>query len=138
MVAYDPGALYSKEFGLPGMLLPDSVKDLKAHPVLTAMWEEFDSAVAAASAVVVIGHSLEDDHLIEHLKPKVDGGRAVVGAWLHSANKPDLIRPADREHAENERQRLNLATPGAVVLPLEFAPDWTPPVDLLTRLKSMV
>lgn len=73
LVAMPPNTPYNKEIGLPGLLLPEPEKEYDKDPVFAAMWSEFEKAVAQATRILVLGHSLHDERLVRALR-----GREVV------------------------------------------------------------
>lgn len=75
---------YNKEFGLPGILLPEQKKNY-AQTGFDVMWDEFRQSVERANRILVLGHSLHDEGIVELLRPKVQTTR-VVG-WTADPGK---------------------------------------------------
>lgn len=76
---------YSKAFGLPGILLPEPKKNY-AQTGFDVMWEEFSNAVQMADRILVLGHSLHDEGIVELLRPKA-GVTRVIG-WTDGDFEP--------------------------------------------------
>jgi hypothetical protein len=110
LLAIDPKAKFTPSMGQPGLLLPDPNKDYSELPALNDMWAEFDKLIEAASHVLVLGHSLHDPKLVEHLKP---ARNLAVSVYFSEAH----IAPAE------EIARVNAIMPSAVVVPLAFGPE---------------
>jgi hypothetical protein len=58
---------YTPVHGTPAYLPPDPRKDPAASGYVGALWQEFDQALAGASGIVVIGHSLNDPPLLSKI-----------------------------------------------------------------------
>jgi hypothetical protein len=106
----DPKAKYAQSLGQPGLLLPDPDKDYSELPALNDMWAEFDTLVQAASHVMVLGHSLHDPRLVQHLH-----GARNLAVTIYLPPTPATLT------AEVERVRSLL--PSAVVIPMAFGPE---------------
>ena len=74
---YDPG------FGTPAIMLPEPKKDYDSDPFIRTIWEQFREAVRAARRVLIIGHSLNDDALIEDIRANIDP------QWVGVTTAPD-------------------------------------------------
>lgn len=53
----------------PALLLPDDKKDVRLFPgPLKQIWDQFRQMLANSTHVLVLGHSLHDNHLVEELR----------------------------------------------------------------------
>ncbi|MGH2912111.1 MAG: SIR2 family protein [Solirubrobacteraceae bacterium] len=67
IVEYPATAPYSPTNGLPAVLYPSNNKVVE-DSIVRAIWVEFDSALDAATHILVLGHSLADKHLVDRLR----------------------------------------------------------------------
>ncbi|HXC76152.1 MAG TPA: hypothetical protein VNU19_03795 [Candidatus Acidoferrum sp.] len=114
LVSVNPGSPFQAGIGAPGLLLPDPEKNYAELPALVEMWEEFDQLIAAASHTIVIGHSLHDPKLVEHLSR---GSNVVVTVYNEGVTGPDQ---SAMQHTQN-------LLPSATVVGMRFGPQ--PSVD---------
>jgi hypothetical protein len=64
----DDRGTFNEHSGTPTVLMPDPEKDPLAEPAIRVLWEQFDLALGQATHVIVLGHSLHDPVLVEHLR----------------------------------------------------------------------
>jgi hypothetical protein len=101
---YDPG------FGAPIVMLPDPQKDYGSDAVIQSIWLQFEEVLSRAKRVFILGHSLNDQALIDALKRHVQPSlRLAVSVFADSfgAARDDVMRKIETE--------LN-----ATVVPLSF------------------
>lgn len=110
LMSTDPNAKYFPHMGQPGLLLPDPNKDYTEIPVLNDMWNEFDKLIAAASHVLVLGHSLHDPRLVEHLQ---SARNLAVTIYL----------PPTPTTLTDEVERVRTLIPSASIIPMAFGPE---------------
>lgn len=58
---------YTDALGIPAVLYPSLDKDVEKAET-AELWTEFDAAVAEATHIFVLGHGLNDDHLVAALR----------------------------------------------------------------------
>ena len=97
---------YNETLGAPVILPPDPKKDPLNDATVAGIWREFQSALASATHVLVLGHSLHDPALAEQLRDASRRGLHVLIAG---------VKPSNEE------------VPDALTVELEFGPDMTPP-----------
>ncbi len=105
IVFHHPDMSYNASLGIPALLLPDPNKDPSRHVGVDAIWAELDGALETATHILVIGHSLNDRHLVSKLRANSVHARLAVG----------VLSPAESEKAVMKQ------LPGARVVKLEFA-----------------
>jgi hypothetical protein len=97
---------YNPTLGVPAILPPDPNKDPMNDATVQAIWQEFTKAVQEATHILVLGHSLHDNPIVQAFKrPDV---KAVFARTYHRdppASEPDT--PFGR----------------AIQLKVEFGPD---------------
>jgi hypothetical protein len=92
--------------GTPVVLYPDPEKKPAEAAIVSELWQEFEIMVNEASSILVIGHSLHDDPLVEHL--------AGVGQ-----DRPLAVSCYSRA----DRERVKECLPAALPFQLDFAAD---------------
>lgn len=76
VVAYPAADPYRPDLGRPGVLYPSKNKVVE-DSVVRDIWVELDAALANATHVLVLGHGLGDDHLVQRLR-ETDATLAVT------------------------------------------------------------
>jgi hypothetical protein len=71
------------------VIWPDPKKDPTLEPAIQKLWDQLDSALSKANDVLVMGHSLHDDLLVERIRK--GAGKARKAVAVHN--------PADRARA---------------------------------------
>ena len=94
---------FNKTHGTPAVITPDPNKEPESDPSVGPMWREFRTALAGASHVIVIGHSLTDEPLVRTLSAA--RGTAVA-----------VVNP-------NADENTGKVIPGTFVVPSSFGPD---------------
>ena len=124
--AVDGMASWQSSFGVPLVMLPDPHKDPEQDAVLGEMWIEFHHALRRAKRVLVLGHSLHDERLVDALSEPSAAGKLAV-TLLGDPNTGELQADAPQV-AEMLSQRL----PNACQVALRFGRDYgpEPPVQL--------
>lgn len=128
VVIYGADEHYNPTLGdAPALLMPDPDKDPARDSGVEALWGEFRRALATASHVLIVGHSLHDPVLTEHLRTASDRG-IRLGVTLHK----DL----DESTRGSEAQRIEALLPGTVFLSGAMHPDdGLEAADVMTWLK---
>lgn len=104
---------YNPQWGQPALLLPDLVKSYEEDALIAALWHEFDQALLDASHVLVIGHSLHDEHLVERLGSVGVQTRLAVGVYAGSSEGAADI-------AKNQAAEFNSILPRATMIGMQF------------------
>jgi hypothetical protein len=124
LVSLPPESNYNKDFGTPGLLLPEPNKRYEEDAHFRIMWEEFGKAIERAGRILVLGHSLNDAGLREALAPTV-GNRLRVTMCVEDAEGTSSF--------EREKRRILELLPGlppGAVIPMTFGPDLHPDGNL--------
>jgi hypothetical protein len=80
---------HQQGFGVPIVMLPDPHKVYDADDVITALWAQFRQSLQRAKAVLVLGHSLNDQALIDAITSNVDPLERVGVTLLAEEGHPD-------------------------------------------------
>ncbi len=99
---------YDASWGTPIVMLPSIDKDYQAFPIIDVIWQELTRALRRARRVLVLGHSMNDQSLLQALIEHVQPYDRIAITVL-----PDQGTTASIESA---LRRLN----GATALPLRF------------------
>ena len=97
---------YNPTLGTPVFLPPDPLKDPSNDANVAGIWSEFETALASATHILILGHSLNDEPLIraiESVGPQADVAVATLG--------PD-------------RKEISDALPKAKVIEIRFGPGF--------------
>jgi len=120
LVSMPPSVNYSKDYGTPGLLLPDPHKNYEEDMHFRIMWDEFRKAIEQATRILVLGHSLNDAGLCKALAPAI-GNRLRVSICVDSGEGS----PAYQEELGRILGLLPGLSPGALI-PMKFGPDFVP------------
>lgn len=99
---------YSASAGTPAVLFPDPQKDPASEPAVRALWDEFATGLSQATHVLFVGHSLNDQGLLGHVRRYAGSARLAV-----------TVLPGA---PEAERARVAELLPGASVVEMSFGP----------------
>jgi hypothetical protein len=105
---HPPDKPYNRSLGVPALLLPDPKKDPSLHAGVDALWFELDDALETSTHVLVMGHSLHDEHLVDHL---------LGHTW--NAKVAATVLPKMTEDAE----RIGELLPEATIFEFEFGAE---------------
>lgn len=72
---------FNSSLGTPVVLYPDPDKDSTSDATVSQLWTEFEVALEAASAILVVGHSLHDPALVRALN-HLEGAKPIVVSYL--------------------------------------------------------
>lgn len=97
---------YQDVHGTPAVLYPDANK-LMEDSITAAIWREFRAAATEATQILVLGHALNDRHIVEVLKEAT----APVGVTYFDRG--------DAAH-QHEQQRIESIVPGAHPIGVNF------------------
>jgi hypothetical protein len=98
---------YNATLGVPVVLPPDPNKDPLNDANVSALWAVLTTELAAASGILVVGHSLHDPALVRALQSASHNARILI-ATKECANVPHTIRAAYLEfELTNEPVDLN-------------------------------
>lgn len=106
---------YNPTLGRPAVLYPGPDKDI-GRAETRALWDEFSSALAQATHVLVLGHALNDDHLVKEL---CNSDARLATTYLL---QKDPTEPAAQTETRI-RERLPRSTPIACSFGPELAID---------------
>ena len=111
VIGLPPDKAFDESAGVPALLLPDPNKDYAGDVFTSELWRGFRTALSNSSRVLVLGHSLHDQHLVEALRALSPGTVAVS------------ILPSDGQNMRMEAMRISTLLPGCHVLPMSFGPS---------------
>lgn len=94
--------------GVPAVLYPEPNKAIESS-ITRSLWNEFDSALTNATHVLVLGHSLHDEHLVQRLRAST--ASVAITYW------------SGVDDTEEEETRIRSLVPSAVRIAMEFGPD---------------
>ncbi|MFL6239307.1 MAG: SIR2 family protein [Actinomycetes bacterium] len=120
---YPPDRGYIPALGRPALLLPDPEKTTTSLPGAETLWDEFRKLLAESTHVLFVGHSLNDDHLVEVV---AQAGRPtavlVYSRSLAKVGGPDAEQDDDGTE-ESATGFVDRVLPGARVIPGIFGPQ---------------
>ena len=87
------------------VLYPDPKKEPKENAVVAELWREFDIAIKNVRSVVVLGHSLHDNMLVNRLERLAPEQKLAVSVF-----------------SDADRERATELLPGAFIFELDFQP----------------
>jgi hypothetical protein len=102
---------YNESSGTPTVLMPDPSKNPLEEPAVKALWDELDLALSQATHCLVLGHSLNDPVLVEHIRTRAGG-----------ASKAVSVLPESQQHEPEPTHPMDLL-PGARQIPIRFGPE---------------
>lgn len=82
------------------------------------MWSEFRTSVQLATHILVLGHALNDEHLVRELAST----KARIAVTYLSFERPTADSAED---AEVNEQSIKKLLPGATPIATQFGPDLT-------------
>lgn len=103
-------------FGVPIVMLPDPDKAYGSDPIINSLWLQFAEALRRAKRVFVLGHSLNDEALVDALRDNVDPLDRVAVSVLSSERDPDAPDDGAAEVLETIRTKLG----NAAFIPMRF------------------
>lgn len=106
---------FNSTLGAPAVLYPSPNKDPELSET-AALWSEFQTAVNTATHILVLGHGLNDRHLVRAL----GSTKARIAVTYLSLEKPTL---ESSEHAGAEERRIKDLLPGALPVATQFGPN---------------
>lgn len=83
---------YNASSGSPTVLMPDPEKDPLAEPAIRSLWQQFDESLDRSSHVLVLGHSLNDPVLVDHINNHANKGQPVGVSVLPGASDEEILR----------------------------------------------
>jgi len=114
---YPPDKAYNRSLGVPALLLPDPRKDPSRHEGVNALWSELDDALENSTHVLILGHSLHDVHLVEHLRNHTWNTKIAVTTMLGM----------DEDH-----DRIANLLPQATTIQFQFGPEFVGDIEVLS------
>jgi hypothetical protein len=110
-------APYNPSLGDPAVLYPGPDKDVGRSETVE-LWREFESAVDDATHVFVLGHALNDAHLVDALRP----AGTKVGVSVYAPATDEGLVDADRIDELDQTQRVLRRLPKAHMIGVDFGP----------------
>ncbi len=99
----------------PALLLPDPNKSYKDDRVVGEIWRAFEVALKSASRVLILGHSLHDDELVNMIRSHARSEHVAITACFEAGSNP--------EDVYKEFERLQELVPGSHFVRGRFGPD---------------
>jgi hypothetical protein len=118
--AYQPG------FGTPIVMLPDPNKVYDSDPVINVIWSQFEEALQRAKRILVLGHSLHDEQIVDAIARFADMATVAITVYGHQY---DSAQPN-----WNEDPILGVRAellPQATIIPIRFGEEGAPSPKLL-------
>jgi len=106
---------YKPSLGIPAVLYPSPNKDLEITET-AELWSEFQDAVKEATHILVVGHALNDDHLVHELAST----DARIAVTYRSSERATAGSAAAADAAE---RRIRDKLPAAVAIAVRFGPE---------------
>jgi len=123
------GTVYSKDQGIPVVMLPDPNKDYDADRTIQIIWAQFRQALRRAKKVIVLGHSLNDSSLVGALVNEVAPMSRIAITHLPAEDDPDDVNDSAASTVNIMRERL----PHAHRIPLRFDADCSPSMESINK-----
>lgn len=108
---------YNRTIGEPAILLPDAAKTAGSFLGGEGLWAEFGQLLQGADNVIILGHSLNDDHVVKTVREYSACPIAVT--WYSPEEDPE----GSIYNAETARVRELI--PDATVIRTDFGPNGT-------------
>lgn len=112
---------YQPGFGTPIVMLPDPNKVYDSDPVINTIWTQFGDALSRARRVLVLGHSLNDDQIVEAIATRANPEAVGVTVYAQQSDPRQPNVPGDPILGIVE-ERL----PQAKIIPIRFGEDRVP------------
>lgn len=125
---------FNSTLGRPVVLYPDPDKDPTRDALVQALWVEFDEALADATHILVLGHSLHDPALVAKLRIAAQSAHVAV-CVLGTPGEPAAGEPALMVDPKEGNRILKMVPGRSNVLPVQFGPR---SVGLLSAIRDWV
>jgi hypothetical protein len=106
---------YNQTLGSPALLLPDATKTVDSLTGAERLWDEFRLLIDQATHVFILGHSLNDRHLLDLLRR---GDKPIAVATF----APDGAF-GDQDAARIAQDHVASLLPNAVTIACDFGPS---------------
>ena len=109
-----PARPFNKTLGVPAVLYPSPNKNVQSADTV-GVWKEFATAVKGATHILVLGHSLHDEHLVAEIRKAT----CPVGVTIYPPDvdgKPSVNDASSSPQADEIRKLL----PSAHVIGIDF------------------
>ena len=112
---------YQAGFGTPIVMLPDPNKVYDSDPVINTIWGQFGDALSRARRVLVLGHSLNDDQIVDAIASRADPESVGVTVYGHPSDPRQPFAQND-PILDIRRERL----PDSTLIPIRFGEEGVP------------
>jgi hypothetical protein len=119
---------YEPDFGTPIVMLPDPNKVYDSDPVINTIWGQFNDALSRAKRVLVLGHSLNDDQILNAIETRADPRSVGVTVYGHQSD-PQQPHSKGDPILEIQNERL----PQATLIPIRFGEENATAPVMLSR-----
>src|SRR5262245_34533611 len=102
-------------------MLPDPNKVYDSDPVINTIWSHFGDALSQARRVLVLGHSLNDDQIVDAIATRALPESVGVTVYGHPSD-PRQPFAQDDPILDIQKERL----PQSTVIPIRFGEERTP------------
>lgn len=117
---------YNPSFGAPIVMLPAPTKSYEADDIINDMWHVFQDALRRARRVLVLGHSLNDEQIVDAIADLVTPETVGVTVYGHAS---DPTRPNWEEDPTLGIREEKL--PQSTLIPIRFGESNVPAPKLL-------
>jgi hypothetical protein len=107
-----PVQRYDANIGTPVAMLPDLEKAYDGDPTIETLWRELADALVRAKRVLVLGHSLHDEALVQTLRDNLASPELLAVTVYDNPEEPT--------DASDVAERVNAELPGAHTVPFRF------------------
>ncbi len=107
-----PVQRYDANIGTPVAMLPDLEKTYDGDPTIETLWRELANALSRAKRVLVLGHSLHDQALVQTLRDNIAAPEFLAVTVYDNPKEPT--------DASDVAARVTAELPGAHTLPFRF------------------
>jgi hypothetical protein len=98
------GSRYEPQMGTPVMVLPDPEKSYGDDPAIRSLWDQFGDALRAARRVLIMGHSLNDQLLVQRIVENLDSMNRLGVTVLPDLPEDDRLRRTILERLSGARE----------------------------------
>ncbi|HEV7772103.1 MAG TPA: hypothetical protein VGO48_02305 [Conexibacter sp.] len=120
---------FNPTLGTPAVLYPSPEKDIQRSETVQ-LWDEFRKAVSEATHILVLGHALNDAHLVREL-------RTAPGQLAVTFYAPGPIASGEAlDRSDQDAKRIKKLLPTAVPIGVSFAADCRIHSDPVARWRA--
>lgn len=103
-------------FGVPIVMLPDPNKAYASEPVISSLWTQFEETLRRTKRVFVLGHSLNDETIVQALTDNVEPLDRIAVTVLVDSSDPEQ----PDESAIPVLETIRACLGNAAIVPMRF------------------